>query len=205
MTLYQLKKEVAIQLGLYILLSVILIISLVYIVIYNKAICSKNQNIIDGIDRINFRILEVHNETDKKESLLNKYSDLWKRISFSHYKYIVNLDFKLNSLYKKYCILSPEIYVAVPEDVEISYISKYTKVVKRKVNLSFSAISDKHVFLFLKSVPSLPGYVMIKSLILSKEKDLDTMVINQILNGDMIETIRANVVFDWYTILKNEN
>ncbi len=42
---------------------------------------------------------------------------------------------------------------------------------------------------------------MIKSLILNKERNIDTATMNQILNGNMIETVRANIVFDWYTIL----
>ncbi len=204
MTVSQLKKKVTMRLGFYILFSGILIIFLACIIIYNKTVHSKNQNIFTKIDCIRSQIIRVHEETDKKESLLNKYSDLWRRVSYLNDK---NLDFELNNLYKKYCILNPELYMTVQEDVEIPYISKYikkyTKIVKRKVNLSFSAVSDKHIFLFLKSVPSLPGYVMMQSLVLIKEKELDTVVMDQILNGVMIETVRANIVFDWYTILRN--
>ncbi|EEH12565.1 hypothetical protein WUni_000380, partial [Wolbachia endosymbiont of Muscidifurax uniraptor] len=65
----------------------------------------------------------------------------------------------------------------------------------------FSSISDKHIFLFLQSIPNLPGYVMIKSLILNKQRNIDAATMNQILNGNMIEIVRANIVFDWYTIL----
>ncbi|MBV2145517.1 MAG: hypothetical protein KTM48_02120, partial [Wolbachia endosymbiont of Pissodes strobi] len=61
--------------------------------------------------------------------------------------------------------------------------------------------SDKHIFLFLQSIPNLPGYVMIKSLILNKQRNIDAATMNQILNGNMIEIVRVNIVFDWYTIL----
>ncbi len=42
---------------------------------------------------------------------------------------------------------------------------------------------------------------MIKSLILNKQRNIDAATMNQILNGNMIEIVRANIVFDWYTIL----
>lgn len=67
--------------------------------------------------------------------------------------------------------------------------------------LSLSSISDKHIFLFLQSIPNLPGYVMIRSLTLNKQRNIDAKVINQILSGNMIEIVRASIVFDWYTIL----
>jgi len=69
------------------------------------------------------------------------------------------------------------------------------------VVLNLSSISDKHIFLFLQSIPNLPGYVMIKSLILNKQRNIDAATMNQILNGNMIEIVRVNIVFDWYTIL----
>ncbi|WP_255453442.1 hypothetical protein [Wolbachia endosymbiont of Atemnus politus] len=42
---------------------------------------------------------------------------------------------------------------------------------------------------------------MIKYLVLNKERNIDTVTMNQVLNGNMIEIMRANIVFDWCTIL----
>ncbi|NUX00991.1 hypothetical protein GO685_00370 [Wolbachia endosymbiont of Madathamugadia hiepei] len=200
MNIFQLKKRVAIQLVFYLLLSVGLIGALTYAVIYSKKVHSKNQNAIDEIRSINLQITEVQ----KKEVVLNKNLDLWKRISSSNLhssRYIANLNFELGKLYKKYYILEPEISISIPEEVELHGESEHTKVIKSEVTLNFSSISDKHIFLFLQSIPSLPGYVTIKSLILNKERDIDAATMNQILNGNMIEIVRANMVFDWYTIL----
>ncbi|MDR2548131.1 MAG: hypothetical protein LBC34_01325 [Rickettsiales bacterium] len=200
MTIFQLKKRVAIQLVFYLLLSVGLIGALTYAVIYSKKVHSKNQNAIDEIRSINLQITEVQ----KKEVVLNKNLDLWKRISSSNLhssRYIANLNFELGKLYKKYYILEPEISISIPEEVELHGESEHTKVIKSEVTLNFSSISDKHIFLFLQSIPSLPGYVTIKSLILDKERNIDAATMNQILNGNMIEIVRANMVFDWYTIL----
>ncbi|MDX5518913.1 MAG: hypothetical protein O7177_05010, partial [Wolbachia endosymbiont of Andrena agilissima] len=91
--------------------------------------------------------------------------------------------------------------ISIPEEVELHNKSERTKVIKSEVVLNLSSISDKHIFLFLQSIPNLPGYVMIKSLILNKQRNIDAATMNQILNGNMIEIVRANIVFDWYTIL----
>lgn len=200
MTIFQLKRKATIQFISYLLLSVGLIGLLTYVVIYNEKIYNKNQIAIDKIRSINLQITGIQ----KKEVVLNKNLDLWKKISSSNLhssRYIANLNFELSKLYKKYYILEPEISISIPEEVELHNKSERTKVIKSEVTLNLSSISDKHIFLFLQSIPNLPGYVMIKSLILNKQRNIDAATMNQILNGNMIEIVRANIVFDWYTIL----
>ncbi|WP_375315791.1 hypothetical protein [Wolbachia endosymbiont (group A) of Colletes cunicularius] len=200
MTISQLKRKATIQFISYLLLSVGLIGLLTYVVIYNEKVYNKNQIAIDKIRSINLQITGIQ----KKEVVLNKNLDLWKKISSSNLhssRYIANLNFELSRLYKKYYILEPEISISIPEEVELHNKSERTKVVKSEVVLNLSSISDKHIFLFLQSIPNLPGYVMIKSLILNKQRNIDAATMNQILNGNMIEIVRVNIVFDWYTIL----
>lgn len=200
MTISQLKRKATIQFISCLLLSVGLIGLLTYVVIYNEKIYNKNQIAIDKIRSINLQITGIQ----KKEVVLNKNLDLWKKISSSNLhssRYIANLNFELSKLYKKYYILEPEISISIPEEVELHNKSERTKVIKSEVVLNLSSISDKHIFLFLQSIPNLPGYVMIKSLILNKQRNIDAATMNQILNGNMIEIVRANIVFDWYTIL----
>ncbi|WP_353283164.1 hypothetical protein [Wolbachia endosymbiont (group A) of Pogonocherus hispidulus] len=200
MTISQLKRKATIQFISYLLLSVGLIGLLTYVVIYNEKVYNKNQIAIDKTRFINLQITGIQ----KKEVVLNKNLDLWKKISSSNLhssRYIANLDFELSKLYKKYYILEPEISISIPEEVELHNKSERTKVIKSEVALNLSSISDKHIFLFLQSIPNLPGYVMIKSLILNKQRNIDAATMNQILNGNMIEIVRANIVFDWYTIL----
>ncbi|UPA55465.1 hypothetical protein MWH06_02230 [Wolbachia pipientis] len=200
MTISQLKRKATIQFISYLLLSVGLIGLLTYVVIYNEKVYNKNQIAIDKIRSINLQITGIQ----KKEVVLNKNLDLWKKISSSNLhssRYIANLNFELSRLYKKYSILEPEISISIPEEVELYNKSERTKVIKSEVVLNLSSISDKHIFLFLQSIPNLPGYVMIKSLILNKQRNIDAATMNQILNGNMIEIVRVNIVFDWYTIL----
>lgn len=200
MTISQLKRKATIQFISYLLLSVGLIGLLTYVVIYNEKVYNKNQIAIDKIRSINLQITGIQ----KKEVVLNKNLDLWKKISSSNLhssRYIANLNFELSRLYKKYYILEPEISISIPEEVELHNKSERTKVIKSEVALNLSSISDKHIFLFLQSIPNLPGYVMIKSLILNKQRNIDAATMNQILNGNMIEIVRVNIVFDWYTIL----
>ncbi|NUY39171.1 hypothetical protein GO684_00160 [Wolbachia endosymbiont of Litomosoides brasiliensis] len=200
MNVFQLKRRVAIQLILYLLLSIGLIGLLMYAIIYNRQVYNKNQSAIDEIRSINLQITDVQ----KRKVALDKNLDLWQKISSSNLhssRYIANLNFELGKLYKKYCILEPEISISIPEEIELYNKSEHIKVIKSKVTLNLSSISDKHIFLFLQSVPSLPGYVMIKSLVLNKERNIDAATMNQILNGNMIEIVSANMVFDWYTIL----
>lgn len=200
MTISQLKRKATIQFISYLLLSVGLIGLLTYVVIYNEKIYNKNQIAIDKIRSINLQITGIQ----KKEVVLNKNLDLWRKISSSNLhssRYIANLNFELSKLYKKHYILEPEISISIPEEVELHNKSERTKVIKSEVVLNLSSISDKHIFLFLQSIPNLPGYVMIKSLILNKQRNIDAATMNQILNGNMIEIVRVNIVFDWYTIL----
>ncbi|XCA33558.1 MAG: hypothetical protein ABS808_01705 [Wolbachia endosymbiont of Polyergus mexicanus] len=200
MTISQLKRKATIQFISYLLLSVGLIGLLTYVVIYNEKVYNKNRIAIDKIRSINLQITGIQ----KKEVVLNKNLDLWKKISSSNLhssRYIANLNFELSRLYKKYYILEPEISISIPEEVELHNKSERTKVIKSEVVLNLSSISDKHIFLFLQSIPNLPGYVMIKSLILNKQRNIDAATMNQILNGNMIEIVRVNIVFDWYTIL----
>ncbi len=200
MTISQLKRKATIQFISYLLLSVGLIGLLTYVVIYNEKVYNKNQIAIDKIRSINLQVTGIQ----KKEVVLNKNLDLWKKISSSNLhssRYIANLNFELSRLYKKYYILEPEISISIPEEVELYNKSERTKVIKSEVVLNLSSISDKHIFLFLQSIPNLPGYVMIKSLILNKQRNIDAATMNQILNGNMIEIVRVNIVFDWYTIL----
>lgn len=200
MTISQLKRKATIQFISCLLLSVGLIGLLTYVVIYNEKVYNKNQIAIDKIRSINLQITGIQ----KKEVVLNKNLDLWKKISSSNLhssRYISNLNFELSRLYKKYYILEPEISISIPEEVELHNKSERTKVIKSEVVLNLSSISDKHIFLFLQSIPNLPGYVMIKSLILNKQRNIDAATMNQILNGNMIEIVRVNIVFDWYTIL----
>ncbi|WMT85063.1 hypothetical protein NMD99_03620 [Wolbachia endosymbiont of Listronotus oregonensis] len=200
MTISQLKRKATIQFISCLLLSVGLIGLLTYVVIYNEKVYNKNQIAIDKIRSINLQITGIQ----KKEVVLNKNLDLWKKISSSNLhssRYIANLNFELSRLYKKYYILEPEISISIPEEVELHNKSERTKVIKSEVVLNLSSISDKHIFLFLQSIPNLPGYVMIKSLILNKQRNIDAATMNQILNGNMIEIVRVNIVFDWYTIL----
>jgi len=200
MTISQLKRKATIQFISYLLLSVGLIGLLTYVVIYNEKVYNKNRIAIDKIRSINLQITGIQ----KKEVVLNKNLDLWKKISSLNLhssRYIANLNFELSRLYKKYYILEPEISIFIPEEVELHNKSERTKVIKSEVVLNLSSISDKHIFLFLQSIPNLPGYVMIKSLILNKQRNIDAATMNQILNGNMIEIVRVNIVFDWYTIL----
>lgn len=200
MTISQLKRKATIQFISYLLLSVGLIGLLTYVVIYNEKVYNKSQIAIDKIRSINLQITGIQ----KKEVVLNKNLDLWKKISSLNLhssRYIANLNFELSRLYKKYYILEPEISISIPEEVELHNRSERTKVIKSEVVLNLSSISDKHIFLFLQSIPNLPGYVMIKSLILNKQRNIDAATMNQILNGNMIEIVRVNIVFDWYTIL----
>ena len=201
MKTYTLKKKVTLRFLLYCLLLSILVLFLVFNIVYSKNIYRKNKSIINRIKLTNSQIVVALN----KEVKISKYVDLWQKISsLNGNSYISDLNFELDVLYKKYFILNPEISISAPEDVEVSYSSEYMRVVKSKVVLGFSSVSDKHIFLFLQSIPSLSGYAMIKSLKLSKEKDIDHVTMMHISNGEMIATVKANITFDWYTILKNE-
>ncbi len=81
MTISQLKRKATIQFISYLLLSVGLIGLLTYVVIYNEKIYNKNQIAIDKIRSINLQITGIQ----KKEVVLNKNLDLWKKFPLQIY------------------------------------------------------------------------------------------------------------------------
>lgn len=81
MTISQLKRKATIQFISYLLLSVGLIGLLTYVVIYNEKVYNKNQIAIDKIHSINLQITGIQ----KKEVVLNKNLDLWKKFPLQIY------------------------------------------------------------------------------------------------------------------------
>ncbi len=196
-----LKKKIIIKLFFYLFFFIILTTTLFLSFTYNKELEYLNKNIEIKNKVINLQIADVQ----KKEAILVTNLDLWKKISSTNIhnnKYITNLSIMLNELYKEYAILRPEIFISIPQEAKIPYNNMYVKVIKSRINLHFSSVSDRNVFLFINALNMLPGYAIIESFSLVKEKDITPEVIDYAMNGSFIETVIGHIIFDWYSLVK---
>lgn len=189
------------KLFFYLLISTILITMLSLGCIYNKKLKLSNENIARKNKIISSQIMDIQ----KKEAILVSNLDLWKRISSTNMynsKYITNLNNLINELHKSHKILNPEILISIPQEAKTLYNDKYIKVIKSEINLHFSSISDKNVFLFINKLNTLPGYVKIKSFSLAKEKEITPEIIEYAINGNFIAVVTGQIIFDWYSLVK---
>ncbi|XGA07980.1 MAG: hypothetical protein U0X86_000113 [Wolbachia endosymbiont of Xenopsylla cheopis] len=183
----------------YLLVSTVLVATLSLGNTYNRKLKLLNENIARKNKIISSQIIDIQ----KKEAILVSNLDLWKRISSTNIhnsKYIANLNNLINELHKSYKILNPEILISIPQEAKTFYNDKYIKVIKSEINLHFSSISDKNVFLFMNALNTLPGYVKIKSFSLAREKEITPKIIEYATNGNLTPTVTGHITFDWYSL-----
>jgi len=84
--------------------------------------------------------------------------------------------------------------------VEDSKFKKETmEVVTTEVSLSFSALSDAHIFNFIKAMQlHFPGYVQLTSLSLVRNQNIDPSIIQDILDGNAPEMVSGSLDFRWW-------
>lgn len=93
---------------------------------------------------------------------------------------------------------SPEEKLALPELANLT--TGFT--IRRDATLKFEAISDIHVYSFLNALANkLPGVVNFKSLIVKREKPLNSVALSQLSLGKEAYLVQASVIFDWYAVV----
>lgn len=196
-----LKEKVTIKLFFYLFISTVFVATLFLCDTYSRKVKLLNESVARKNKIISLQIIDIQ----KKEAILASNLDLWKRISSTNIhnsKYVTNLNNLINELHKSYKILNPEILISIPQEAKTLYSNKYIKVIKSEINLHFSSVSDKNVFLFINELNTLPGYIKIKSFSLVKEKEITSEIIEYAMNGNFIAMITGQITFDWYSLVK---
>lgn len=82
----------------------------------------------------------------------------------------------------------------------------YNILVRSRMKLTFSALTDMHVFSFLQDLKTTcPGLIRVDSLKLSRKGELDDLTISQIRNGTTPLLVSAEVQLSWIGIMKKES
>ncbi len=115
----------------------------------------------------------------------------WLRMAKTQYRF--SNDFKLS--------ITPE----KPTDkTELSGLA-YDVTIRPEMKLEFQAMSDMHVFSFIKDfVKQAPGVVRIDGLSLKRKGDMNNATLSQMNAGQLIFLVDANVKFSWIGISPKE-
>lgn len=93
--------------------------------------------------------------------------------------------------------LSPE---AAPNIREFSPLN-HNVLVREKMELSFSAMSDIHVFSFLDEFQrTMPGVVRLIGVSIKRDKDINVSILSQMTSGKSPSVVSAKITFLWATL-----
>ena len=115
----------------------------------------------------------------------------WLRAAKNQYR--LSNDFKLS--------ITPEKPTDKPELNGLAY----DITIRPEMKLEFQAISDMHVFSFMKDfLKQAPGIVRIDSVTLKRKGDMDNAVLSQLNAGQTIYLVDASIKFSWIGIASKE-
>ena len=81
----------------------------------------------------------------------------------------------------------------------------YDVTMRPEMKIEFQAISDMHVFSFLKDfIKQAPGVVRIDSISLKRKGDMNNAVISQLTAGQAVFMVDASIKFSWIGITPKE-
>ncbi|CEI84831.1 hypothetical protein DRF75_03330 [Ehrlichia minasensis] len=198
-----LKRYCIIKMSVCVLLLITLSVTLHYLYKSNAYILQHNLHIADEIRKLNFEVMDVH----KHEAVLNDSGILWQEISTSNIYststfYKENVGTLITNLCKKYYLFNSQINISSPKIVNHLYNKQYIDVIKSRVDINFSSISDEYVFLFLNAVRhDVSGYVKVVNFNIEKKTDITNEVLHSALKGEAVATISGHVSFDLYSIV----
>ncbi|WP_065432373.1 hypothetical protein [Ehrlichia ruminantium] len=196
-----LKWLCAIKVSICLVLLCILSITLYYLYHSNASVVRYNTSIMNENRKLSFKIVDVH----KHEAMLNNSGSLWQEISNSNIystSYEENLGALISNLCKKYYLFNSQISMSTPEVINNVFDKQYISVIKNRIKIKFSSISDEQVFLFINAVRhDISGYVKIINVSIGKNTDITNEVLQSALKGEPVSTVRGRIVFDLYSIM----
>lgn len=161
----------------------------------------------DVIHVIELETLDIQNKTADLESKIGevkKYKEIFKTISENRKNTngirIDDINSRLEEIGNRHNISDSTIKVSFPEPLLEGIFNMSTiEMVFSSVDLSFKAINDTEALLFISNLTnSLPGYVVINKLSISKSRDYSDADLVSISSGQKIRLITAQVNFYWY-------
>lgn len=182
-------------------LSMILLAS--YLIYQLRELKLDNRDLQHKMNRLLDRISYIN----KKEALLQSNLHLLNKIhSKNIYSDSPQSAFAIDEQsYEQFHIINPHLVISdvsfeQPQDI------LNIKVIKHKIYMSFDTISDENIFNFIQYIEQeITGFVMITSLKIYKIRDIDESIITQYEAGHLIPTVNAQIAFDLYQLLNDQN
>lgn len=102
------------------------------------------------------------------------------------------------ALEEQYRLADVSLDLSKPKELQDQYKTRTTVVVTSDITVSFSAISDLHVFSFIQDlIAKLPGYTKIQSLSMSRGANLSADMIENARFGDYPRLVNVKLSLLW--------
>ena len=210
MDVVQLKKNIAVRLGLYAFILATLVGAYYFLNQSHLKVKEKLnwlQNDINAVnnklDNLNKKTLEFSEAVKAWEGFEEKQKKL-QGLRINESKDLLDRykeEFKLSKM---------NIEFSKPEELEDEFKTDVINTISSSVSISFSSITDELAFQFLYAlIHEFPGYIEIKSFSLTRTTDISKVILEDIARGDIPALVNGRVDFSWrdlkYTAPKNTN
>ncbi len=167
----------------------------------------QNTQIREKADRINSEAEQIQNQATELQGKtldIKKYMAIWRNLDESKKNTsgikMDDINSLLASMAAKYNISDPVIKVNLPETLTDGvFNSSKINVLFTTVSLTFKSLDDNKALLFMTDFTnSLPGYVVISSLEVKKDKSYTTDDLIAISAGKGSGIVNGSLNFFWY-------
>ncbi|ACZ49546.1 hypothetical protein ACIS_01069 [Anaplasma centrale str. Israel] len=148
---------------------------------------------------------EIQDAHDHETKLNNNFS-VWREMSDTHVysrddKSSGNLQSIIQNLCEKHKVIVKELVISDPRDLSGDYKKRYTKVVRHVVRMQFEALTDQHAVMLVHAIKyDIPGFIAVRLLEMTKEKEITQEVIASSDRGVILPTVKGEIVLDIYGI-----
>ncbi|MFV9839059.1 MAG: hypothetical protein AB8U44_03475 [Aaplasma endosymbiont of Hyalomma asiaticum] len=188
-------------------LSVVILITMVFMLRYAYSISSGYSEYAAVLEKDVHKMKSYIRSTRSQEIKLNNSFPVWQELyntrvyTDSDQDSEESLDSMIRKLCKLHKVTAEEIVISEPLDVSSRYNKRYIKVESSKVNIKFSALTDKHAVLFMRAVKyDIPGFVAMKLFEVTKNGEVTREVIEANRSGIVYSTVEGKMAFDLYRI-----
>ncbi|AXW84730.1 hypothetical protein BKM88_00810 [Anaplasma marginale] len=156
-----------------------------------------------SIANINAEIQNVH----EHETQLNNSFSVWREMSDTH---VYSRDDEhtngglqsiIRGLCRKHKVIIKNLTISDPRDMSDDYKKHYTKVVRHVVRMQFEALTDRHAVMLVHAIKyDIPGFIAVRLLEMTKEKDITQEVLASSNRKVILPTVKGEIVLDVYGI-----
>jgi hypothetical protein len=160
----------------------------------------KNEATIIELGRVDIELAKLKRENHNLVEARKLLSRLNKRNYSDAGLEIVKLKSVLRVLSQTYNLPgSIDIQMSNIVEHDDIYVRKNKALVSAELIITFPAYSDEHVLGLITSLKEyFPGFLTIRTLTITKNKELDKTTLEDIRNNKLPEVVTAKILVDWY-------